>query len=87
MSVTYPKVKHLKIISLRHALALLTNTRLGWKGLRGTNTLAYYKHSKLTAVKSYISLGLVHEFTAIRLVKSAKTVKIVNKTMKSFKKL
>jgi len=24
-------------------LALPTNTRLGWKGLPGTNTLAYYK--------------------------------------------
>jgi hypothetical protein len=24
--------------------ALLTNIRLGWKGLPGTNTLAYYKH-------------------------------------------
>jgi hypothetical protein len=26
-------------------LALPTNTRLGWKGLPGANTLAYYKHS------------------------------------------
>jgi hypothetical protein len=23
--------------------ALLTNIKLGWKGLRGTNTLAYYE--------------------------------------------
>jgi hypothetical protein len=25
-------------------LALLTNVRLGWKGLPGTNTLVYYEH-------------------------------------------
>jgi hypothetical protein len=28
--------------------------RLGWKGLTGTNTLAYYKNLLITAVKSYI---------------------------------
>jgi len=28
-------------------LALPTNIRLGWKGLPGTNTVAYYKHFKL----------------------------------------
>ncbi len=31
----YPRVEHLKG-------ALPTNIRLGWKGLPGTNTLAYY---------------------------------------------
>ncbi len=36
-------------------LALHTNTRLGWKSLQGTNALAYYENSKLTAVKSIIT--------------------------------
>jgi hypothetical protein len=27
--------------------ALLTSIRLGWKGLPGTNTLVYYKHSSM----------------------------------------
>ncbi len=43
----YTKVEHLKIASLRKALALPANVRLGWKGLLGTNTLAYYDISKL----------------------------------------
>ncbi len=29
--------------------------RIGFKGLPGTNTLAYYKHSKTTAIKSFIT--------------------------------
>jgi hypothetical protein len=37
-------------------LALLTNIRQGWRGLPGTNTLAYYKHSYYMAVKIYIAL-------------------------------
>jgi len=37
-------------------LALPTNIRLGWKGLAGTNTLAYYEHLQITAVKSLITL-------------------------------
>jgi hypothetical protein len=32
--------KNLRGISLGKAQALLTNIRLGWKGLSGTNTLA-----------------------------------------------
>jgi hypothetical protein len=35
-------------------LALPANIRLGWKGLPGTNTLAYYKNPLITAVKSFI---------------------------------
>jgi hypothetical protein len=35
------RVEHLKGLPL----ALLTNIRQVWKGLTGTNTLAYYKHS------------------------------------------
>jgi hypothetical protein len=37
-------------------LAFLTNITLGWKGSRGPNTLAYYGHSQITAVKGYITL-------------------------------
>ncbi len=37
----YPtRVEHLKGVSLGKALALSANTKLSWKGLRGTNTLA-----------------------------------------------
>jgi hypothetical protein len=42
----------LKGISLRYALALLANIRLA---RNRTNTLAYYKHSKITPVKSFIT--------------------------------
>jgi hypothetical protein len=31
--------------TLGQALVLPTNIRLGWKGLPGTSTLAYYEHS------------------------------------------
>jgi hypothetical protein len=41
----YPIVEHLKNASLELALAILENIRLSWKGLPGTNTLAYYEHS------------------------------------------
>ena len=34
-------------------LASPTNIRLGWKGLLGTNTLAYDKNTYITAVKSF----------------------------------
>jgi hypothetical protein len=34
------------------------NNRQGWKGLPGTNTLAYYENLPITAVKSFI--GLAH---------------------------
>ncbi len=33
------------------------NIRLGWKGISGTNTLAYYEHSQIAAVKSFMTLG------------------------------
>ena len=32
------------------------NIRLGWKGLPGTNTLAYYKKWEITSVKSFTAL-------------------------------
>ncbi len=34
-----------------------TNIRLDWKGLPGSNALAYYKKSQLKAVKSFITLA------------------------------
>ncbi len=36
--------------------ALPTNIRLGWNGLKGTNTLAYYENSQITDAKSLITL-------------------------------
>ena len=39
----YPRVEYLKDASLYCRLLVLTaDIRLGWKGLPGTNTLAYY---------------------------------------------
>jgi hypothetical protein len=34
-----------KCFSLGRLLALPTNNRIGWKGLQGENTLAYYENS------------------------------------------
>jgi hypothetical protein len=45
MPGVYPRVKHLKGASLERALASSPDIRLGYKGLPGTNTLAYYKNS------------------------------------------
>jgi len=36
---------------------------LGWKGLPGTNTLAYYEKVQLTAVRSFITLPPVITLT------------------------
>ncbi len=38
-------------------LVLPTNIRIGWKGLPRTNTLAYYEHSLIACVKSFITMG------------------------------
>jgi hypothetical protein len=38
-------------------LALPLNIRLGWKGLTGTHTVAYYGHLLFTDVKTFITLG------------------------------
>jgi hypothetical protein len=41
----YSRGEHIKGSSLKgRLLALPTNIRLGWKGLPGTNTLAYYEN-------------------------------------------
>ncbi len=44
-SRAYPRKGLLSDAPLAEALALFGNIELGWKGLQGTNTLAYYKHS------------------------------------------
>ncbi len=37
----YPRVEPLKVASHLQALAVLANIKLDWKGLPGTNTLAF----------------------------------------------
>ncbi len=54
---SYNRVEHLKGASLGQALASPANIRLGYKGLAGTNALAYNEKSSLTAVKSFITLA------------------------------
>ncbi len=52
------QVKHLSGAPLKGRLmALSTNNRLGWNGLLGANTLAYYENSQLTTVNSFITLA------------------------------
>jgi hypothetical protein len=38
------------------SLTLPTNIRLGWKGGPETNALAFYENSKITDVKSFITM-------------------------------
>jgi hypothetical protein len=45
------------LISRGRLFALPTNNRLGWKSLPVTYTLTYYEKSKVTAAKSFITLG------------------------------
>jgi hypothetical protein len=49
-----PRVKYLS--SMVRLLALPKNIRLGWKGLQGTNSLAYYVHLENTAVKKFYNI-------------------------------
>ncbi len=49
------RVKHLSGALLWGRLLVLpTNTRLGWKGLPGKNTLAYYGNPQIMAVISFM---------------------------------
>jgi hypothetical protein len=51
-------VQHLSgALPLGRVLSLLGNVRLVWKVLAKTNTLAYKKCSRITDVKSFITLG------------------------------
>ena len=36
---------------------ILTTIRLGWKGLPGTNSLAYYENPSITTVKSFVGMA------------------------------
>jgi hypothetical protein len=45
------------ILGLTSLVALPTNNRLGWKGLPGTNSQAYYENSHLTVLKSFLTLA------------------------------
>ncbi len=56
----YPRTKYFKGASLWQASTLVANVRLARKGLPWTNTLAYYEHSQITYVKSFITLGPGH---------------------------
>jgi hypothetical protein len=38
-------------------VGLLTSIRIVWKGLPETNTVAYYEHKKIMAVKSSCKIG------------------------------
>jgi hypothetical protein len=44
------------VLQLGRLLALATNIRLGWKGVQGTNTLAYYENP-LIADKKFYNIG------------------------------
>jgi hypothetical protein len=51
-------VKHLSSAPLKgRPLALTTNIRLGWKGLPGTNTPAYYEKSVNYGCKKLYRIG------------------------------
>ncbi len=51
MTGAYPKKEHMKKgVSLGQAPALRANTKQSWKGLPGTNTLAYLENLKHSAI-------------------------------------
>jgi hypothetical protein len=54
----FPRVDHMKCASFWQHLAILANIRPGWKGLSGTNTLAYCEHEKIIAVESFFNVRL-----------------------------
>ena len=76
------RMKHLSGAPLYgRLLASPTNTRLGWKGLPGINTLAYYENSLITPAKSFI-VQAPRGYTRMENVKGAslqqRTLKFVN---------
>jgi hypothetical protein len=59
----YPTVEHLKDPSLRYALALSANIRLGWKSLPETNTLIItITHKKFYRIGPRCQLSLDKTF-------------------------
>jgi hypothetical protein len=55
----------LKALLLGRLLALPTNIRLGWRGLPGTNTPAYYDPSQITGSKSLKHWALSNGYSII----------------------
>jgi hypothetical protein len=55
----YPRVEHLKGVSLGKVPAFLAIIKLGGKGLPRTYTLAYYKHVKITELLNVILLNVI----------------------------
>jgi hypothetical protein len=53
-----------------------SNIRLGWKGLPGTNTLAYYTQILITTVKSFITLTPGQSFPLVILLAGANFIKL-----------
>jgi hypothetical protein len=53
----YPSEAPFRCSTLGCPPALPANFRLGWKGLPGTNTLAYCENPLVMAVKSFIGLA------------------------------
>jgi hypothetical protein len=49
-------VEYLKGAPFRWTTPLFANSILGWRGLPGTNTLAYYEDLKVMDVKSFMTL-------------------------------
>jgi hypothetical protein len=52
-------VEHLKGATFGLAMALPTYIRLVWRGLPGTNAVAYLKKLSIKAVKSFTTLAQV----------------------------
>jgi hypothetical protein len=61
MPRAYPREEHLKGDAFGQAQALLTNIRLGWYGLPGTNSVVYLAHSQVTKKKVFIPLPPSHK--------------------------
>ncbi len=57
---------------------LTTNIRPGWKGMPGTNALAFYEHSLIMSVKSFITLRPHNEtfFFVIYIGKKARSFQL-----------
>ena len=66
----------LKDVPFGWAPALLTNSRLGSKNLRGTNTLAYSNIRKLRTEKSSLTFGLGKRVTRLNMPRKMTFVNI-----------
>ncbi len=61
--------RNLRMFVIRYSVCPQQASLPNWKDLSGTNTIAYYKHLYITAVKSFITFGagpsLIKFFTAV----------------------